>query len=99
MTLNELIQQVKEEKLSKEQLEKYSDQLVYLFNDMQSEMAELEKLEARFMNEIEGVSVAEKKIKWKASDKGQRLIELKRYSIGCSKIINSVKSRVFRLIY
>jgi len=99
MTLQELITKVKDDKLSKEQLELYSDQLAHLFNQMQDEMADLEKKEALYMVQDIEKSVAQRKLDWKATKEGQRLIELKRWSVGCSKIINSVKNLVYRLIY
>lgn len=99
MKLQELIEKVQEDSLSKEDLEKYGDQLAYLFSKMMNEIATLEKQEALFMVQDMNKSVAERKVLWKASQSGLRLIELKRWSMGCSKIINSVKSRVFRLIY
>jgi len=99
ISLQQLIQAIKEEKLNKEQLEQYSDQLVLLFAEMQEELATLEKQEALFMAKDIDKSVAQRKIEWKATREGQRLIELKRWSVSCSKIISSVKNRVFRLIY
>ena len=49
MTILSLIQAVKEEKLTKEQLEDYSTQLSNLFASLMMEKSELEKAEARFM--------------------------------------------------
>ena len=63
------------------------------------EIAGIEKEEALFMVKDIDKSVAQRKIEWKATQNGQRLIELKRWAVGCTKIINSVKSRVYRLIY
>lgn len=101
MTLTELIVAVKEKNLTKEQLESYSDQLSNLFADMMIEMAELEKSEALFSDDINHLekSVAQKKVEWKATEKGQRLIVLKRYTLATKELINSLKSRTYRLIY
>lgn len=98
MKLQELIEAVKDEKLTKEQLELYQDQLSSLFAQMQLELADLEKMEARYPQE-NFKSAVERKTSWKATPAGQRLIELKRYSIATKELINSVKSRTFRLIY
>lgn len=100
MTLLELITKVKEKNLSQEQLEEYGDQMSSLFAQMMIEMADLEKEEAIFMGKDFGekVSVADRKVMWKATDKGQRLIVLKRYSTATKELINSLKSRTFRLI-
>lgn len=98
MTLPELIIAVKEKNLTKEQLEGYADELSGLFSQLQLEMAELEKEEALFMADGEK-TVASKKVDWKATKSGQRLIVLKRYALATKEMLNSLKSRTFRLIY
>ena len=100
MTLLELITQVQEKNLSKDQLEDYRDQLSNLFAKMMIECADLEKEEAQFMGTIlEDESVAKRKIAWKATPSGQRLIVLKRYALGCKEMLNSLKSRIYDKIY
>jgi len=99
MELKTLIIAVKEKNLSKEQLEAYSDQMSQLFAEMMLEMSELEKEEALFMERTITPSVAATKIKWKATPSGQRLIVLKRYTLATKELLNSLKSRVYRLIY
>lgn len=100
MTIFELIEAVKEDKLSKEQLEDYNTQLSNLFAQMMLELSELEKKEAMFMS-TKGAdeSVASVKIRWKATSEGQRLISLKRYVLATKELINSTKSRIYKLIY
>jgi len=99
MKLRELIIAVKEKQLSKDQLEGYRNELSSLFSEMQLEMAELEKEEALFMDsKADGESVANRKVSWKATDSGQRLILLKRYCISTKEMLNSLKSRLY-LIY
>lgn len=103
MKLLELIQKVKEKNLSQEQLEDYGDQMSSLFAEMMIEIADLEKYEALFMDSYQNVdgsdaSVAQRKVKFKATKEGQRLIVLKRYSLATKEMINSLKSRTFRLI-
>lgn len=101
MTLLELIQSVKDKSLSQEQLEEYGDQMSSLFAQMQIEMADLEKEEAMYLSVThtnEKDSVALRKIMWKATEKGQRLIVVKRYSIATNEMIKSLKNRTFRLI-
>lgn len=98
MTLQDLIQAVKEEKLTKDQLEAYRDQLSSLFAQMQLEMATLEKEEAIYMgNKSPDNSVAEMKVWWKATPQGQRLIELKRYCLATKEMLNSLKSRLYSI--
>lgn len=104
MTLAELIISVKEKNLSKDQLEDYRDQMSHLYAEMQLEMADLEKEEAIFMEKFKlfdepekEVSVAQKKIEWKATLRGQRLIVLKRYCLATKELLNSLKSRLYSI--
>lgn len=99
MKLTELFEAVKEETLSKDQLEQYRDQLAQLYAQMKLEYSELEKKEALFMlsRENDGVSVAMRKLKWKATNEGQRMIDLKNYMSGTNKIIDSLKSRLYSI--
>lgn len=62
MKLEDLIIAVKEENLSKDQLENYRDQMSNVYARMQVEMAELEKNEALFLSRREDKSVAQRKI-------------------------------------
>lgn len=96
MTLQALIDAVKEEKLDKYQLEGYHAQMSQLFAQMQLEIAELEKMEARYPME-NFKSAIERKNSWKATPAGQRLIELKRYCIATKEMLNSLKSRLYSL--
>ncbi len=98
MTLQALITAVKEQNLSKDQLEQYRDQMSQLFAQMQLEMAEIEKKEAIFMgNKTSEDSVATMKVYWKATNEGQRLIELKRYALATKEMLNSLKSRLYSI--
>lgn len=100
MKLEELIKSVREEKLDKEQLENYRNEISNLFAQMQLEMASLEKSEAIFMNDVqpdEHMTVAKAKVLWKATEKGQRLIVLKRYALACKELLNSLKSRLYSI--
>ena len=99
MKLQELITAVKERNLSKDQLEDYRDQMSQLYAEMQLEMADLEKEEASFMaREFEETySVAQRKVMWKFTLRGQRLIELKRYCLATKEMLNSLKSRLYSI--
>jgi len=100
MKLVEALKAVREENLSKEQLENYFTSLSGLFSDLQIELADLEKEEAIFMAKEQeiSVSVAQRKIVWKATDLGQRLIMLKRYATATSTQLRSLKTRIFALL-
>jgi len=98
MKLQDLIKSVKEENLSKDKLENYRDDLSTLFAEMQLELGGIEKKEALFMNtKTAEQSVAELKIKWKATDEGQREIMLKRYCLATKELLNSLKSRLYSI--
>lgn len=97
MKLIDLITAVKEQNLTKDELEQYRDQLSVLFAQMQIEMAELEKAEAVFMGNATDNSVASIKVKWKTTEKGQRLITLKRYCLATKEMLNSLKSRLYSI--
>lgn len=98
MTLKELIIAVKEKNLSKDQLESYRDEMSQVFADMQLEMADLEKEEALFMDSTSIGSewtVARKKVAWKGTGAGLRLIVLKRYCLATKELLNSLRSRLY----
>lgn len=101
ITLEQLIKQVKEQNLSKDQLEHYQQEMSYLYSDLMLEMAELEKEEAMFMATTfsgkENESVAQKKVNWKSTKSGQRLIVLKRYALATKTLLNSLKSRLYSI--
>ena len=98
MKLSDLIIAVKEKNLDKDQLEEYRNDMSNIFAQMQWEIADLEKAEALFMNDKNpDESVANRKITWKATDKGQRLIVLKRYCLATKELLNSLKSRLYSI--
>lgn len=99
MKLLDLITAVKEQNLDKGQLEDYHSQLSSLFAQLQLEMANIEKEEALYMNGKSGEeSVANRKITWKATPDGLRLIVLKRYALATKELINSLKSRIYTFL-
>lgn len=98
MKLQDLIIAVKEQKLDKDQLENYRNEMSGVYAQMQMEMADLEKQEALYMNKkLPEESVAQHKIWWKATESGQRLIVLKRYCLATKELLNSLKSRLYSI--
>jgi hypothetical protein len=98
MKLQDLILAVKEKNLTKDQLEAYRNDMSDVFAQMQMEIADLEKEEALFMNgKSDTESVANRKITWKATQSGQRLIVLKRYCLATKELLNSLKSRLYSI--
>lgn len=109
MTLKELILAVKEEGLNKDQLEQYHTEITYLDNVMRMEIAPLEKEEALFFGKCkehplqtnQGQIVEESDIsikrKWKATEKGQRQIELSHYLKITPKLLQSIRTRLYSI--
>jgi len=99
MKLTDLFTAVKEERLDKDQLEGYRNQLSGLYADMQIELSTIEKDGALFMAKDFGekLSVADRKVMWKATQQGQREIELKKYCLATKEILNSLKSRLYSI--
>lgn len=100
MNLRDLLETVKDEKLPLVLIEKYRDEMVHLHSAMQLELADIEKAEAIYFDteSVPGVSDVSIKRHWKATEKGQRQILLNRYIKVIVKEIDSLKSRVYRLI-
>lgn len=96
MTLQDLIIAVREQNLDKDQLEGYRNQMSDIYARMQIEMADLEKEEALFMANGEK-TVAGKKVDWKATPSGLRLIVLKRYCLATKELLNSLRSRLYSI--
>ena len=100
MTLEQLFEAVKDESLSLQDIERYRDQMIHLHTRMQIEMADIEKSEAIYFNEKTQPDVSDVSIKriWRATEKGQRQILLNRYLKAIAKEIDSLRSRVYRLV-
>lgn len=97
--LQTLIEAVREQSLDRQTLEKYRDEMLQFFNLLHLECADLEKKEALFMNLMpENQSVARRKIMWKSSMEGQRLIEIKHYILSVNKLLDSLKNRIYSFI-
>ena len=96
MTLGELLQKVKEQNLTKTELEQYRDELARLFAELQLEMSDLEKDEAIFMSErADGETAISRRITWKATQGGLRLITLKRYASATKTMMTSLRDRLY----
>lgn len=95
MNLRQLIEDVNEKNLTKDQLEKYHSDVIYVGNLMELEIAEIEKEGALFLDSSKEPTDIAKKRKWKATEKGQREIELRRYLRVVQKLLSSLKSRLY----
>lgn len=99
MKLRELFEAVKDNTLSKDQLEAYRDQLASLYAEMKMEYATLEKNEAMFLlsEAMREMPMAHRKAEWKGTNEGQRMIDLKNWMGGTNKVIDSLKSRLYSI--
>ncbi len=104
MKLLDLLNAVTESNLTKQQLEDYHTTLTGLYAQMMWEMAELEKKEATYFLMIKEESelrdnktIPDVTIKrmWRGTVEGQRLIELKNYEKATSKVLVSIKNRMY----
>jgi cytochrome c2 len=98
MKLKELFEKVKDENLTKEQLEDFYSQMSRLRADVKMELSGLQKEKALFMLQEPEKSVAERKVAWAGSEKGQREIELKSYISAIGDHLNSLKTRIYSLL-
>ncbi len=100
MNLLELLKAVKEENLTKTDLDNYHTALSGLYSDLQLEIATLKKEKAiyeatAFTNSQRTQTAVEIKTLWKASEKGQRLIQLEGYARATSTQLRSLKNRLY----
>lgn len=100
MKLLDLLNAVTESNLTKQQLEDYHTTLTGLYAQMMWEMAELEKKEALYFlraKETDGIKLSDIAVKrmWRGTQDGQRLIELKNYEKATSKMLVSIKNRMY----
>lgn len=98
MKLLQLLEEVKDENLNKEQIEDYHKQLCELKADIKLELAGIVKNKAMFMLNHPEHSVAQRKIDWQGTEEGQREIELKAYLSATTDHITSLKTRIYALL-
>lgn len=95
MDFRDLILAVKEEHLTKTDLEQYRDDLANITADFFIEMADLEKLEALFPQLDDKETEANRKRRWKMTVEGQRQITLKNYIRASKEILSSLRNRLY----
>lgn len=99
-TFRELVQLVKDDKLDKDKLELYRDNIVTVVAQMQMELGDLQKEEALFMGtKPDTNSVADWKIRWKSSEKGLRMIEVKNHLTTGKILLKGLQNRVYSKIF
>jgi hypothetical protein len=98
MTLTELIQSIREDKLTKQQLEDYYTHLATLYAEISDRLGDLEKKEAIFMASSEEKTRAGAERVWDATEDGLEEIGLKRKLKAVEKLGSSVKHRIFNVL-
>lgn len=98
MNLKELIIAVKEENLSKGQLEEYEMKLASIYAEMMMRIGELKKERALYFLERQRPDVSDVSIRrvFDATGDGQELIELEANVKAVSRILSSIKSRIYQ---
>jgi hypothetical protein len=98
MKLQDLALAIKDDKLSKDQLESYHSELCNLKSQLYLELAELKKEKALFMVRREqGESIASRKESWDATPRGQRKFEIESYISSTKALTDSIKSRLYSI--
>lgn len=100
--LLDLLQAVKDKSLSKEQLEEMHTDFTNMYAAICLEMASIEKAEARYFltikEELPDLADVAVKRKWRGTPDGQRLIEIKNYEKAVTKVLSSIKNRIYSLL-
>jgi hypothetical protein len=96
MNFQDALKAVTEKNLTKTQLEEYRDAMSLLLMQLQIECSELEKEEALYLaNRPSEESIASRKVSWKATVSGQRLIVVKRYISATKTMMTSLRDRLY----
>lgn len=97
--LLETLEAVKDERLSKSQLENYHMKLSNLLSDIKLQIGTLKKQRALFIaKKSSEESIASKKSEWESTIEGQRLLELESYDSAARIQLSSLKSRLYIII-
>lgn len=94
--LQDIINGIKEQNLTKDKLEDYSSMLDILSAELELLLAEIEKAEAMFLSNCGEKTRAGATTKWECTEQGQKEIELKRNIRAISKLSSSVKTRIYQ---
>lgn len=100
--LKDLLEVVKDKKLSKEQIEDYYADLTHVYSSVCLELADLKKKEALFfatkMHENPEDSDAKIKRLFRMTKEGMRLIDLNAYKSIIPRELSSLKNRIYSLL-
>ncbi len=97
--IKKLLEEVKEQFLDKDKLESYHSALSNIYAEMQFEIADLKKSRALFFIERSVGKVSDVSIKreWDATPAGLTLMEIELAVKAVSKILSSLKSRLYNV--
>lgn len=97
--IKKLLEEVKEKFLDKDKLESYHSALSNIYAEIQFEIADIKKLRAKFYFERGGKDVSDVSIKrsWEITEDGLKLIELEASVKAISKILSSLRSRLYNV--
>ena|SRR3990167_5393640 len=98
MKLRELLEVIKEKKLSKEQVEDYYADLTHIFSAVCLELADVKKREAFYFIDHKLDSDVGTKRAWRVTPDGQRMLELEAYKNIIPRELASLKNRIYSLI-
>ena len=91
----ELLEEIKDDKFEKEQLEDFYSSICQFRSDVSLEMADLLKKEAIFMGNRGDRSIPIVKADWRATEDGQRLVDLKALKSALSDAKDGIKNRIW----
>lgn len=97
MKLVDLFQAVKDEHLTKDELEDYHKQLSELYAEMHLQLGEIKKKKAIFILESPEQTQTRTMKYWSGSQDGLREIELKSYIRATASHLKSLKSRLYNM--
>ena len=98
MNLLETLRIIADENLSREALERYEQKLAGLYAEYMMEIGSLKKERALYFLERQKPDVSDVSIRriWDAIPNGQRLIELEANVKAVSRVLSSIKSRIYQ---
>jgi len=97
-TLQQLMIDVKEQNLSKDQLEHYHSELCNLKAQLRQELGKLKKEKGMFMLAREqGESIASRTVAWNGTPSGQRKFDVESYIGSTTDLIEGVKARLYSI--
>ena len=96
--LEKTLQEIREEHLPLEKLEKLRDTVIHLKTDLHRTIADFKKKRALFLIQDTKDSVAARKMLWDATEEGQRLLELQGMIAGLGGEIDALQTRIYSAI-